>query len=143
MGVDGPVRNGMGIAPQIFDGKMTFGDLKDLVSRFLKDEQDDLDVKFNPYLKVTQNEFCELVDEFDYGGYKPTNTLINDNLIYEGTYTYIDDKKVASNRHIFTVKTIHIFFHKEKNDGTIYAIHQIKGSTLAFGAKFEDYDGDE
>jgi len=141
--VSRPVRDGMVVTPQIFDEKTTFGDLKDLVSRFLKDEQDDLDVKFNPYLKVTRNEFYELIDEFDYGGYKPTNTLINDNLIYEGTYTYVDDKKVAPNRHIFTSKTIRIFFHKEKNDGTIYAIYQIKGSTLTFGVKFEDYDEDE
>jgi len=133
--VSGPVRDGMGVT--------SFGSLKNLINGFLKDEQDDLDVKFNPYLKVTQNEFCELIDEFDYGGYKPTNTLINNNLIYEGTYTYVDDKKIASNRYILTVKIIHVFFHKEKNDGTIYAIHQIKGSTLAFGVKFEDYDGDE
>ena len=143
MHVSGTVSNGTGIASQVFNGKMTPGDLKDLVNRFLKGEQDDLDVKINPYLKLTQNEFCELLDYFDYGGYEPTNTLINGNLIYKGTYTHMDDKKVASNRYILTGKIVLIFFHKEKNSGTMYAIHQIKGSTLAFGVKFEDYDEDE
>jgi hypothetical protein len=140
--VSGTVSNGTGIASQVFDRKMILADLKDLVSRFLKGERSDLDVKFNPYLKVTQNEFCELLDDFDYGGYEPTNTLINGNLIYEGTYMYVDDDKVASNRHILTSKIIHIFFHKEKkeNGTTLYAIHRIEGFTWGAGIKIEHYE---
>jgi hypothetical protein len=133
---------GMRITSQVFNGKTILEDLKDLVSRFLKGERSDLDVKFNPYLKVTQNEFCELLDDFDYGGYEPTNTLINGDLIYEGTYMYVDDDKVASNRHILTSKIIHVFFHKEKKEKgtTLYAIHWIEGFTWGAGIKIEHYD---
>ena len=131
---------GMGIMPQVFDGT-TFGSLKNLLNKFLNGEQDSLNVELKPLLKITRNEFDELLGDYDYGGYEPTNTLINGALIYKGIYTYLDDDKVVPNRHIMTTKIILVFFHKEKNNGaTLYAIHQIVGSTLIAGIKIEDYD---
>ena len=139
-----PVREGKDAKLQVFDREAkeaTFEGLKDLVNKFLSGEQGYLNVKFNPYLKFTQNEFNELLGDYDYGGYEPTNTLINGALIYKGAYTYVDDNEVVPNRHIMTTKVILIFFHKEKNNGaTLYAIHQIKGLTWAAGIKVEDYD---
>jgi len=136
----GPVRDG-----QVLDGKageVTFEGLKDLVSKFLRGEKDELNVTFDKnYPKLTRYEFNELLGGYNFGGYDPMSTFINDALIYKGTYTYVDDKEVASDRHILTAKIVRIFFHKEENNGmTLYAIHQIKGSTMVAGIKIEDYD---
>jgi len=139
-------REGMGVMSQdVFDEEKrreVYRSLKDLVSRFLKGEQDDLNVKFDNYLKVTRDEFNELLGDYEIGGYDYTNKMVNGMIVYEGTYTYdAGEKEVASNRHILTSKLIRITFHKEKDNGTtLYVIHQIKGFTLSAGISVEHYD---
>ena len=140
--MNGPVREGKDVKPQAFDGEATFERLKDLVSRFLKGEQDDINVKFDNYLKITRDEFNDLPGDYEIGGYNYTNTFINGKLIYKGTYTYyVGDNEVAPSNYIVTSKIIHIIFHKEKDNGTtLYAIHRIEGFTFKAGIRIEHYD---
>jgi hypothetical protein len=133
------------ITSQVFDEEKrreVYRSLKGLVSRFLKGKQDDLNVKFDNYLKVTRDEFNELLGDYEIGGYDYTNKMVNGMIVYEGTYTYnAGEKEVASNKYIITSKLIRITFHKEKDNGTtLYVIHQIKGFTWGAGIKIEHYD---
>jgi len=140
--MSGSVREGEMVSQGVFDRDATFGGLKNLINGFLKGEQDNLNVKFDNYLKVTRDEFNELLGDYEIGGYDYTNKLVNGMNVYVGTYTYdVGGKEVAPNKYIATSKIIRIIFHKEKDNGTIlYVIHQIKGLTWAAGIKVEDYD---
>ena len=136
-----PVEEGMEIVSQAYGRRAAFESLKDLINRFLKNERYDFNIKFDNYLRVTRNEFNELLGDYESGGYHSTNTFINGELIYEGTYNYLLDD---NNKHVITFKIIRIAFHKEKyDDMTIFAIHQIEGSTWKAGIKIEDNDEDE
>ena len=132
---------GTGVLSQVFDGKATFENLenliKNLISKFLKGEQSDLNVKFNPYFKLTEDEFKRLFSE--YGSFREGVDEENGMQVWYDEYVYeVGEKEVGPDEVTVYLKRLYITYHVEEDNGKrMYYIHSIEGTSDEEGWEIE------
>jgi len=105
------------------DRKKGLKKLSDLVDQFLKGKYNDFAVYFEKPLRITENEFENLIGHYN------SSRGQEDNGVFDEEYVYIVNKeKTDSGKCILSLKRLFLEFNmKEDNDKTIYIIHYAKG----------------
>jgi hypothetical protein len=132
-----PVGEGVKVMSQVFDGKATFESLKGLVGKFLRGEQADFILAFDQHVKLTEDEFNELLG--DYGSTSEYIDEVNGVLVHRGEYVYdVGEKEVGPGEVIVYLKRLYVTYHVEEDNGKrIYVIHSVEGASEEEGWEIE------